>query len=236
MNPEGPEVAAVRGLDPWGLRRVERLLHGLEGVNSLKIVPDGAGGIEEIHVLSSSDLGPKQIVRNIESALLAEFGLQIDHRKISVARVSTPDIEAVREEEPQPVPAAVVGPRFELEGFQLERKAGQRAIARVTLTDGEKKYTGVADGPDFVRSRLETSATALLNALEEALEGRIILSLEGVSSVEAVGRSMVVAVVSARAGRKSTSLTGVAKMSDSPEEAAIEACLHATNRWIAAVT
>lgn len=116
----------------------------------------------------------------------------------------------------------------------MERKAGQRAVARVTLIDGEKKVTGVADGPDFAKSRLEITGVALLNALEEALEGRVTLSLEGVTRVDAVGRGMVVAVVYASAGRKSISLAGIAKISDSPEEAAIEACLHATNRWIGA--
>ena len=231
MNPESPEVA-VRGLDPWGLKRVERLLTTLDGVTSVKIVADGTGGIDEVHVLAGPDLGPKQIVRNIESALLAEFGLQIDHRKISVARVTGPDIATL--DEPVLEAAAEAGERFQLDSFQMERKAGKRAIVRVSLIDGDKKFTGVADGPDFAKSRLEITAIALLKALEEALEGRLTLSLEGVSKVEAVGRSMVVAVVHASAGRKSTSLAGVAKVSDSAEEAAIEACLHATNRWIGA--
>ncbi|MEJ2481532.1 MAG: hypothetical protein P8049_00005, partial [Gemmatimonadota bacterium] len=92
MNPEERDAKEIVGLDPWGLKRIEKLLVELEGVGSLKIVPDGHGGIDEIHVLSSSSLGPKQIVRNIESALLAEFGLQVDHRKISIARVRGPEI------------------------------------------------------------------------------------------------------------------------------------------------
>ena len=94
MNPEESGAKELVGLDPWGLKRIEKLLVALEGVGSLKIVPDGHGGIDEIHVLSSSALGPKQIVRNIESALLAEFGLQIDHRKISIARVKGGDAPA----------------------------------------------------------------------------------------------------------------------------------------------
>ena len=228
MNPESPEVA-VHGLDPWGLRRVERLLNALDGVTSVKIVADGSGGIDEVHVLAGPDLGPKQIVRNIESALLAEFGLQIDHRKISVARVTGPDIPLPDEPEPEAAPETG---RYELDSFQMERKAGRRAIARVSVVKGEKKFTGVADGPDFAKSRLEVTGVALLKALEEALEGRVSLSLEGVSKVEAVGRTMVVAVVYASAGRKSMSLAGVAKVGDSAEEAAIDACLHATNRWI----
>src|SRR5690606_29542086 len=92
MSTEGMEHEAVSGLDPWGLRRIEKLLVELEGVGSLKIIPDGHGGIDEVHVLSASELNPKHIVRNIESALLAEFGMQIDHRKISIARTRAPEI------------------------------------------------------------------------------------------------------------------------------------------------
>ena len=46
MMPDGPEAREdVTGLDPWGLRRIERLLSALEGVDAIKLVPDGAGGI-----------------------------------------------------------------------------------------------------------------------------------------------------------------------------------------------
>ena len=81
------EARDMMGLDPWGLRRIEKLLLGLEGVGSLKIVPDGHGGIEEIHVLSSSSLGPKQIVRNIESAEKIVRDLVEDARQIISQRM-----------------------------------------------------------------------------------------------------------------------------------------------------
>ncbi|MEE8487402.1 MAG: hypothetical protein V3S56_04475, partial [Gemmatimonadota bacterium] len=68
MSTEGMGQESIAGLDPWGMKRIEKLLVQLDGVGSIKIVADGHGGIDEIHVLSSSPLGPKRIVRNIESA------------------------------------------------------------------------------------------------------------------------------------------------------------------------
>lgn len=228
MSSEGREAESTHmGLDPWGLRRVERLLHELDGVTSLKIVPDGRGGIDEIHVVSESELGAKQVVRNIESALLAQFGLQIDHRKISVARIRGGDIPSLTEQT-RVLPSS----RVVLAGVHLERKAGERTSCKVVVHDGESDFTGEAEGPDFARSRLEVAATATLKAIHHRTSEHVSLSLDGASRVQSFGRHMVVVVIRGAKGRESMSLTGIARISDSPEEAAVLACLQATNRWL----
>ncbi|MGH7703579.1 MAG: hypothetical protein ACREMO_10820, partial [Gemmatimonadales bacterium] len=82
--------------DPWGVRRAENLLTSLEGVLSARVVTTPLGEVSEIHVLAQSGLQPKQLVRNIESALLAQLGLKVDHRKISIAQTAeVRPIEAV---------------------------------------------------------------------------------------------------------------------------------------------
>lgn len=240
MNPEEQGAKEVVGLDPWGLKRIEKLLVELEGVGSLKIVPDGHGGIDEIHVLSSSSLGPKQIVRNIESALLAEFGLQVDHRKISIARVRGPEISKALEGESSvaEAPEAQIAPKAEdrrlvLSGLHIERTAGQRMTCRVEIDDEGETVTGEAEGPDFEKGRLEVAAAALLEALQKCAGDQVHLSLQGISRLESLGRSFVVAIVGAAEGRRGITLSGISHITDSPEEAAVLACLHATNRWLA---
>lgn len=235
MMPEGPEAMEdVTGLDPWGLRRIEHLLSGLEGVDAIKLVPDGRGGIEEIHVLSSSSLGAKQIVRNIESALMAEFSVEIDHRKISVAQVQEPDIPRA---EPEPVQFAAVGDtggrEVLLETFDIERRGGQ-AVCRVKLQKGESEHVGEAEGADYATVRLEVAASAVLRALEEAYDSRVRFVISDVSSTQVAGQPLVIVLVRAFAGRRSTTLPGVSRVHDSLEEAAILACLDATNRWVGA--
>ncbi|MFW6089705.1 MAG: hypothetical protein ACODAB_08125, partial [Gemmatimonadota bacterium] len=188
------EKEAVSGLDPWGLRRIERLLTELEGVGSLKIVPDGHGGIDEVHVLSASDLTPKQIVRNIESALLAEFGLQIDHRKISIAQTRAPEISPAQAMQAQrllqeqetaleaamPAPAVAPPPlRTILKDIHMERMAGREFSCRVEVTREGETYVGEAEGPDFERSRMEVAAAACLEALAQSAGPDIHLSLQG---------------------------------------------------------
>ncbi|MFQ5888560.1 MAG: hypothetical protein ACE5JR_00770 [Gemmatimonadota bacterium] len=231
MSREAGEPAA-RGVDPWGLRRIEKLLVGLDGVSSLKIVPDGHGGIDEIHVLSVADLSAKQIVRNIESALLAEFGLQIDHRKISVARLKGPEIPVVSEAEAEAETQAGAR-RFLLDGFHIERKTGQQVSCRVQLRSGDTEYVGEAEGPDYAKSRLEVACDAVLQAIQKATGDKTSLSLEGVSQIDALGRRLLAVVVHDHARRTTVCLAGIGRVQDSPEEAAVLACLHATNRWIA---
>ena len=79
--------------DPWGVRRAENLLTSLEGILSARVVTTPLGEVSEVHVLAQSGLAPKQLVRNIESALLAQLGLKIDHRKISIAQ--TADVKPI---------------------------------------------------------------------------------------------------------------------------------------------
>lgn len=254
MSTEGMEHESVAGLDPWGLRRIEKLLVELEGVSSLKIVPDGHGGIDEVHVLSASELSPKQIVRNIESALLAEFGLQIDHRKISIARTRAPEIspaqalqaqKALEMEEREADLAAAAAlleargaavlarqPRTILRDVHIERMAGREFSCRVEIDRDGETYVGEAEGPDFERSRMEISAAACLEALQESADEDVHFSLQGVSQLQSLGHTFVVVVVGSGVGRASHTLSGIATVADSVEEAAVLACLMATNRWL----
>lgn len=70
----------------WTIDRAEDLLVSLTGVLSARVVADKEGEVEEIHVLTTTEVTPKQTVRNVESALLAHLDLEVDHRKISVAQ------------------------------------------------------------------------------------------------------------------------------------------------------
>ena len=243
MSTEGMEQESIAGLDPWGMKRIEKLLVELDGVGSIKIVPDGQGVIDEIHVLSGSPLGPKRIVRNIESALLAEFGLQIDHRKISVARTRQADISATPEEEAAPdtagefvsaAPQAAIAEsqRTVLKNVHMERMAVKEFSFRVELVQGEEEFIGEAEGPDFERSRIEVAAAAVLEALLKTVDDDVHLAIQGVSELESLDTRFVVVVVGVSIGRQSETLSGIESITDSAEEAAVFACLKATNRWL----
>jgi hypothetical protein len=62
----------------------------LPGVISARIVAGSNGAVEEIHILTTTDVTPKQTVRNVESALIAHLGMRVSHKKISVAMSDDP--------------------------------------------------------------------------------------------------------------------------------------------------
>ena len=95
--------------DPWGVRRAELLLTSLKGVRSTRVVVSPDGEITEIHVLTETDLTPKQVVRNVESALLAQLGIKVDHRRISVAQTDV-DILSLSPEPHAVEVAPIAGP------------------------------------------------------------------------------------------------------------------------------
>jgi len=75
------------------------LILTLPGVISARIIAGDSGAIDQIHVLTTSELTPKQMVRNIESALIAHLAMRIDHRKISVATTSETKPKLLPEED-----------------------------------------------------------------------------------------------------------------------------------------
>lgn len=71
------------------VKDVEALLVCLPGIQRARVVVNDWGAIEEIHILTGLDRGPKQIVRDVQSALKAQWDITVDRRKVSVAQVRT---------------------------------------------------------------------------------------------------------------------------------------------------
>ena len=61
----------------------QELICRLEGVQAAQVVFAENGMPCEIHVLAGPEKSSKSLVRDIQSALTAQFGVQVDHRIIS---------------------------------------------------------------------------------------------------------------------------------------------------------
>jgi hypothetical protein len=216
--------------DPWGVRRAENLLTSLEGVLSARVVTTPLGEVSEIHVLAQSGLQPKQLVRNIESALLAHLGLKVDHRKISIAQ--TAEVRPM-----ETLERSVVRERALQRGVLFENLAvhagarGLRLVMSVTLSIAGRQETAEEETADTPRGRVEGAARATALVLERLLEKHS-LAVESVQVVEAVDRSVVFVALQGMGGRDTVMLTGTAEIRQSPERAAVFAVLDASNRWM----
>jgi hypothetical protein len=210
------------------VRRAEELIASLAGVLSTRIVADRTGAIDEIHVLTTSEVQAKQVVRNVESALMAQLGMKVDHRKISVAQ--TAEVKAIALLEREAV-AEAASTRLVVYGeVVIESPRPRRVTIRVLLKHGGVELEGVEEGVDEARSRVQLAARAAVKALERDLEEAGVV-LEGVRVVEAFDRKIVLAAVHGVGGRSSQLLLGACEVKDSPEQAAVLAVLDATNRW-----
>jgi hypothetical protein len=209
--------------DPWGVRRAENLLTSLEGVLSARVVTTPLGEVSEVHVLAQAGLAPKQLVRNIESALLAHLGLRVDHRKISIAQTAdvkpleTLDRQAVRQRSLQ---RTVL---FEGLAMQPSQRAG-RVVVQVTLSWDRRVENAEEEAADTPRGRVEAAGRATVSVLDRLLS-------KGARVIQALDRNVVFAAIQAASGRDTVLLTGTAEVKESPERAAVFAVLDATNRW-----
>ncbi len=212
--------------------RVERLIACLAGVVSVRAIAGEDGRLQEIHVLTTPELQPKQIVRNVESALSAGLGLEIDRRIVSVAQVrdtryaDVPTQLALEDRTTAAAPAQ----RLVLVRYDTWMHDSEEAHCRVVVRQDGQEYVGVGAGSSSANGRASAAARALFAALA-ATRSEDDLALEDTVVVETQGRSFVLVAAHALTGRQTVPLTGVAAVSRSPEEAAILAALQATNRW-----
>jgi hypothetical protein len=230
----------------WTIQRAEDLLASLPGILSVRVVARPGGDIEEIHLLTTSEVSAKQTVRNVESALKAKYDLEVDHRKISVAQTSDPPLAKPKKEPETPKPVLIekiqptFGGRILFHRHQVEMERAHTVKVAVSLEWEGTEYVGQAVGTDLLRSRLETVARATLAATIEILnflqEGTskpaVTLALDGVTVVEAFDRKYVLVGVNAIQEREIASLAGASAVQDTSDRAVILATLQATDRWV----
>ena len=215
--------------DPWGVKRVENLITSLTGILSARVVVTPQGEVSEVHVLTLGDVQPKQVVRNIESALMAQLGLKIDHRKISVAQ--TADVRPIEALQHEAIASRAKRRVVAFRGLEVRPSAHpQRVLVRVRLAFEEREAEAEEQGTDTTRNRVEAAARAAALCLDELLPDNSI-ALEGAQLIEAFDRKFVLVAVHGLGGREAHLLTGTCEIRESAERSAVLAVLDATNRW-----
>jgi hypothetical protein len=235
VTPANPEqdpipLSPVQNPDPWGIKRVENLITALTGVLSARVVVTPLGEVSEVHVLTRSDIQPKQVVRNIESALMAQLGFKIDHRKISVAQ--TADVRPIEALHHEAITERVKRRVVVFKGMEVRpAERPQRVQVRVKLAYGDREASADELGTDTVRNRVEAAARAAAACLDELIPDNSI-ALEGATLMEAFDRKFVMVAVHGLGGREAQLLVGTCEIRESAERSAVLAVLDATNRWV----
>ena len=227
------------------LKKAEELLLTLQDVVSARIISDEHGAVESIHVLVTGTSTPKQVVRNIESALMASLGMRVDHRKISVATSVrrapvTGEYEVVEtaaapsSAKPVEKPMDGAGRALYFEDVEVRGSRLKGVACKVTLRRGAESFIGESEGFESEKSRVEISARAALAAIA-LCDRELKLSFEGVKVISAFDRQLVLVGIMVRQDRSNVLLTGSCEVKESLETASALAVLNATNRWVEGV-
>jgi hypothetical protein len=222
------ELSSEEGQDSTSeLRELEDELCRLAGVHAVRIVGDRSGRPVEVHVLADPSKPAKQTVRDVRAVAQTMFGIELDHRIVSVAQLNTNDQNApVGIELPQGESRARIG------SINVEA-VGLRAQVRVVLVQNDREHNGYAEGSVASAARPQLVAAATLDAVrqaEPAAEGIHITSAE----ISRVGSNRV-AVVTVVYVDPPTELvvSGSAVVRRDRDEAVARALLDATNRRLA---
>lgn len=194
-------------------RLVEETLCQIPGVLSARVLGDD-DEFTEVHVLAESGRHPKQVARDVETCLAAKFGIDLDHRRISVAQME---------------PAEPPDPRLRLEAVTVRLKEREVEV-EVALRLGERSFHGKASGPASARHRLLLTAEATARAIEEAVGSAFSIVVEGAATLHVSGRPAALVVLTVADDRGEEAHSGAAYVRRDELEAVVRAALGALNR------
>jgi hypothetical protein len=208
------------------LRELEEELCRLAGVLAVRVVGDRNGRPVEVHVLSDHSKPAKQTVRDVRAVAQTVFGLELDHRIVSVAQFDS-------SETAEPVQA--VTPRMETRVRIVTVRFDShdlRATVEVALARGEREHSGYAEGSVAAIARPHLVATAALDALRHLEPGADAAHLAG-AKITKVGKVRVALVTVVFVEPPLELLvSGSAIVRRGRNDAVVRAVLDATNRRV----
>jgi len=212
------------------VEEIEAALSEVGEIKAARIVAAPDGSIAEIHVLALPTKAPKQLVRDIESTLMAQFGIPVDHKKISIALLGR---DSLKEDEPSPERSTVARPRICSINATV---SGVQASASVALEIGEASYIGNASGPASETGRARLVALATLDAVGQYTDATISFALEDVAIVQLGRQKVAVSCIALVSGFGEQHLSGSALVRQNDNDSIVRATLDAINRRMGFLT
>lgn len=208
---------------------IENALTQVAEIKAARIVASPEGVIQEVHILALPTKSPKQLVRDIESMVMAQFGIPIDHRKVSIAQLGQ---DAITKDDPEEAAPAV---RARIKGVS-SNVAGVHAATSVTLEIEGEDYVGHATSPASQTARQRLIAEATLNAVEAYAQGGLSFALEDVAITQLGHQRVAVACVVLVTPLGEQAFAGSALVRQNENDSIVRATLDAINRRIGFLT
>lgn len=174
--------------------------------------------ISEIHVLADTRRSPKQISRDIQSAVMVQFGVSIDHKLISIAQI--PSENEIR-----------LNHRLIFDEISLSKNK-ELSSAVVTLTDGDASFSGTASSLNDSLEISKMICQATLNAIQNFVSDGVVLSVADVKVFDLTGEKAVAVCIAVKTKDIVTRFLGSSFVGDDIGIAVVKATLDALNRKI----
>lgn len=195
---------------------VQDTVNKIEGVIRSKIVREN-GEITELHVLANNLRSPKQISRDIESALYAMYDIKVDRNKISIAVIQSEDVISTK--------------RVKFNSVQLKNQLNTiECSVSLLYDDNEYAVEDVSINTSINRKKLVSKAT--LKAVETILGQEYIFDVQDVLINTSGDISVVTVIVNVLLAGSEEVLVGSALVKNDVNESIARATLDAINRVI----
>lgn len=214
--------------------QIEDIVRQLKDVLSVRVAVSQDGQIEELHVLANARRAPKQVARDVELAVMAQLGVKLDYKKISIAQAQPKARGNGNGGTGNGI--AALSPRFRLCDVAMSIQKN-RAEATVSLKREDQVNVGLASGHASSGNQLRLVASATLRAIENTGSEDGDLFLEELdASITLANRPLVVVLVSTISERGEEYLTGSAMICHDLTKAVANATMSAVNRRVSTVS
>lgn len=188
----------------------------IQGVTHAKVVYDGEE-LQEIHVIANTIRSPKQIVRDIESVLLAMFSYKVDRKIISIAQIDNGETKSIK--------------RILYAGLSLVI-IDNNVECEVKLKMDDKEYSCKKSAISTSINRQKVIAKATVGAVEEIFGQAVVLDLEDIIISKTRDISFITVIINMINNALEEKLIGTAIVRNDLNETIARATLDALNRKI----
>lgn len=197
---------------------VEDTIGKIQGVKHIKIVAD-EDVMQEIHIIANELRTPKQIVRDIESTLIAIYNYKVDRKIISIAQIDDGTLRKVG--------------RVIYNGMTINSSESSFQC-EVKLTFDNQEYTAAIKGINTKNNRCKVVAGATLSTVEKIIGQGIYFDIDDVIISKSGSTEYVNVIITMLKNTIEKKLIGSAIIKSDVKEAIAKASLDGINRVIGA--
>lgn len=211
--------------------RYRSLLLKLPDIYAANVLLDEDETVREVHIVASQSRNPKLISRDIQSALQAAFGLQVDHRVISIAQLAVNPFE--RQNQPERVDTGI-----RIQCMEVSTRVEEKHYhVSVLLRHGDHVLHGEAVCRNTTNQCIRAAVQATLDAVHGILGIDDLFTIVAAQSTTISGTLVALTLLEYSYARENRLLIGAAQQQQGEDIAIgfVKSALDAMNRSLTIV-